>query len=152
MVQERDKIIDEIFNDFRVIGRTAKRGMKPSAGIGRPSPAQIEMINIISGRGSVTVKEIAETMRVSGSAVTQFADPLVEAGLIERHHDARDRRIVNIKMSPAGRRELSALETHGREHLAMMFETLSNEELETMRDLHRKVIDNIVNINGQGNS
>ena len=144
MSVERDKIIDEIFSDFKLIGRTAKRGIRPPDGIDMPSPAQIELIHIIAGRGVVTVKDIAKTMRVSGSAVTQFADPLVKAGLIEREHDADDRRIVNISLSKAGRKKLSGLEIHGKDHMALMFEPLTNDELKTLRDLHRKIINNLI--------
>jgi DNA-binding MarR family transcriptional regulator len=142
--QERDKIIDQIFNDFKLIERSVKRNFKPPEGIGLPSPAQIEMIHIIAGRGPITVKEIAELMRVSGSAVTQFADPLVKAGLIEREHDTNDRRTVNISLSDAGRKKLSHLEIHGKGHMADIFEPLTNEELMTLRDLHRKIINNLV--------
>jgi DNA-binding MarR family transcriptional regulator len=145
MSQDREAIIDQIFQDFKLIGRSFKKGHKPPADLGRPSPAQIEMIHIISGRGQISVKEIAETMQVSGSAVTQFADPLVDAGLIEREHDKDDRRIVNIKLSKAGRDKLTNIEGHGKRHMTEIFEPLTDDELETLRDLHHKIIDNIIN-------
>lgn len=141
---ERSQIIDEIFSDYKLIGRAAKRGMKNPDGINHPSPAQMELIHIISSQGPVTVKDIAEAMGVSGSAVTQFADPLVKAGLVERAHDKEDRRIVRIQLSEDGRKRHSMLEMHGREHIAGMFEPLTDEELLTLRDLHRKIINNML--------
>lgn len=145
MSRERDKIIDEIFNDFKLLQRTAKRGMRLPQGHVVPSMAQLEMIHIIAQRGLVTVKEIAKHMGVSGSAITQFANHLVKAGLIKREHDANDRRIVNISLSKTGLDNLDRLEIHSKEHMVSIFEPLTNEELKTLRNLHRKIIGNLAN-------
>ena len=140
MSQSRDEVINEIIEDFGLFVRFFKHKGGPGKGIPPVPPAQAELLHIVALRGPLAVKEIAEQMRVTGSAVTQFADGLVEAGLITREHDAADRRTVNIGLSAAGREKIKGFEKHRRAHMENMLKSLTVEELETYRDLHRKIV------------
>jgi MarR family transcriptional regulator, organic hydroperoxide resistance regulator len=136
----REEIINEIVEEFSLFKRYFKRQAGHGKNLPPVPPAQAELLHIVASRGPLTVKEIAEQMRVTGSAVTQFADGLVEAGLITREHDGADRRTVNINLSPAGRAKIEGYERHRREHMEAMLKPLTVEELKTYRDIHRKIV------------
>ncbi|MFE5028021.1 TetR family transcriptional regulator [Streptomyces sp. NPDC056656] len=80
-----------------LIGRVVKRH-----GI---SLAAFEVLSALHATGAPyrrTMGEIAAAGAVSAGGVTQHADRLVEAGLIERERDGQDRRIVHLRLTPAG--------------------------------------------------
>lgn len=93
-----------------------------------------------------TMGELAAAGSVRAGGVTQHADRLVRAGLIERERDDRDRRIVHLRLSPAGRdlvervaeerrageRELlTGLRPEERSHLVRLLGVLGDSLTET---------------------
>lgn len=149
MRESRESIIGDIVKDMS----TFKRSM-----FGRPklagkllfkkvhsliSPTQGELLHILKTRDSLTVKEIAGMMGVTGSAVTQLVDPLVRSGLVTREHDENDRRSVRVSIAAKGREKMTVFERHHKRHITVLLEPLSVEELRIYRNLHRKIINNL---------
>lgn len=147
-MDSRDKIIDEIINDFGLFRRTF---------IGRPkhikdhirrfkyhaiSPAQTEVLHLVDVHGPVSVKTIAEKMGVTSSAATQFIEQLVEAGLVKREVDPADRRTTRISLSMERKGRIKKFHDIKRQHFTEVLQPLSVEELQTYRDLNRKIIAN----------
>ncbi len=54
-------------------------------------------------RGNCGISEISERFEITSAAASQHVDNLVQAGLIERTEDPRDRRAKQIQLSPKGR-------------------------------------------------
>ncbi|MBA0050894.1 TetR family transcriptional regulator [Streptomyces sp. AJS327] len=80
-----------------LIGRVVKRH-----GV---SLAAFEVLAALRAAGAPyrrTMGEIAAAGAVSAGGVTQHADRLEEAGLITRERDGQDRRIVRLRLTPAG--------------------------------------------------
>ncbi|MGW6138650.1 TetR/AcrR family transcriptional regulator [Streptomyces sp. NPDC055140] len=100
-----------------LIGRVVKRhGISLTA---------FEVLSALHATGAPyrrTMGEIAAAGAVSAGGVTQHADRLVEAGLIERERDGQDRRVVRLRLTPAGAdlvgRVAEERRTHERELLA----------------------------------
>ncbi len=149
MTTLRDEVLNEVIEEFSLFKRYFKHLGGHAKGLPPVPPAQAELLHIVACRGPLTVKEIAEQMRVTGSAVTQFADALVEAGLITREHDAADRRTVNIDLSAAGKAKIEGFEKHRRAHMELMLKPLSIEELKAYRDIHRKIMTGLANKEGR---
>lgn len=69
-----------------------------------------------TGRGWATISELAEFLQERHNAVVGLVDRARRRGLITKEVDARDRRLVRVALTPAGRKllhQLSAL--HRRE-------------------------------------
>lgn len=62
-----------------------------------------------TGRGSATIRELAEFLQERHHSVVGLVERAVHNGLVVRAHDARDRRVVNVSLTPAGRKILLAL-------------------------------------------
>jgi DNA-binding MarR family transcriptional regulator len=139
-MDKRAGLIAEIFEDMLVMRR--KMIERHQAGPGDPGipPAQGRLLHIVYWRGSLSIKEIAETLRVSGSAVTQLVDPLVKAELLNRQPDANDRRTVRISLTDQGQARLKELKRYQLENWERILRPLSEPELATYRDLQRKII------------
>lgn len=94
---------------------------------------QMRALSIIQLRHPLTVSALSSVMEMSLASGSALAERLVRAGLVERRHDADDRRQVLLELTPEGtallqkierrsrtkmRQALAAMEPHEREALA----------------------------------
>ena len=70
---------------------------------------QYNVLRIILGDGPMAQGEIARRLLVTAPVVTRLAGSLVEAGLVERGQDPKDRRTVRLALTPKGRRQAAAM-------------------------------------------
>ncbi|MBV9807568.1 MAG: MarR family transcriptional regulator [Solirubrobacterales bacterium] len=84
-------------------------------------------------RGPASRRELAERLRCDPSNVTFLVDRLEDRRLVSRGHSARDRRIVALSLTPAGR--------HARDRLiatlarSAMFSRLSGAQRRQLAEL-----------------
>jgi DNA-binding MarR family transcriptional regulator len=84
------------------MGEIARRGVATDVQV---SPGHIQVL-IALARGPRSVGQLAEELGVSPSAATQLVDKLAEHGMVDRHHDPADRRVVLVDYV-AGMREVA---------------------------------------------
>ncbi|GAA3322408.1 hypothetical protein GCM10020331_042180 [Ectobacillus funiculus] len=78
-------------------------------------------------------------MDVKPSAVTLMIDRLEQHKLVEREHDKKDRRVVNIRLSERGKERLKQL-IGARKAVAQRYlSSLTTEELEAMASITEKL-------------
>jgi DNA-binding MarR family transcriptional regulator len=70
---------------------------------------QYNVLRIIHSEGPVPQAEIARRLMVSAPVITRLASGLVDAGLLERGSDPRDKRSVRLTLTPAGRRRATGM-------------------------------------------
>jgi DNA-binding MarR family transcriptional regulator len=69
-----------------------------------------------TGRGSATITELAEFLQERHNAVVSLVTRAVRAGLVRRGPAGADRRVVQVSLTPRGRRTLAGLSRlHRRE-------------------------------------
>jgi DNA-binding MarR family transcriptional regulator len=69
------------------------------------------------GRNEVTIGELAERLQILSHSAVGLVDRLETAGLVVRRPSARDRRRVNVILTPQGRDKLKKLAEAHREEL-----------------------------------
>lgn len=79
------------------------RGWKHFAKATGLSMAQFTIIMQLYHRGACGISEISERFEITNAAASQHVDNLVQAGLIERMEDPRDRRVRQIQLSAKGK-------------------------------------------------
>src|SRR5258708_38882885 len=62
----------------------------------------------VNRAGPLTFGALASAERISPPSVTVIVPKLDERGLVERSPDDRDRRVYRLRVTPAGRRHLTA--------------------------------------------
>jgi DNA-binding MarR family transcriptional regulator len=91
---------------------TLRRALRRATG--QPWPggaltgAQLELLRAVRREPGISVNEAAETLRVAPNTVSSLVGQLVDAGLMLRAQDARDRRVARLDLSPSARRRLEA--------------------------------------------
>ena len=78
------------------MGKISRRGIPTDAQV---SPGHIQVLIALT-RGPRSVGQLAEELEVSPPAATQLVDRLAEHGMVERHHDTDDRRVVLVDYVP----------------------------------------------------
>lgn len=70
---------------------------------------QYNVLRIIHSDGPMAQAEIARRLLVSAPVITRLAGGLVDAGLLERGHDPKDRRSVRLTLTRSGRRRAATM-------------------------------------------
>jgi DNA-binding MarR family transcriptional regulator len=133
---KRDELIQQV---IETLNRCQRAGVNPAAWhqIGL-SHSQVGMLFMIHHHRDSNVKQIAEYLGVTKSAITQLIDPLVSNGLILRQNDPTDRRIVRFNLTEKGKKTFKEINKLKFSGLRSALENLSDEELEQLARLHTK--------------
>ena len=83
--------------------KTHFQQVERSAGVGG---AQLWALSIIHARPGLGVSELARAMDVKQSTASNLVKVLVERGLVSALREAADRRAVQLRLQPAGRKVL----------------------------------------------
>jgi DNA-binding MarR family transcriptional regulator len=103
--------------------------------------AQYELLRILgaSPAAAASCAEIGTRMPTKDSDITRLLARLEARGLVSRHHDAADRRVVKSKLTPQGVSLLEQAESVIRGLLEEQFGGLSGKKLRRLTSLLRRV-------------
>jgi DNA-binding MarR family transcriptional regulator len=93
---------------------------------------QMRTLHLLRRRRDLTMREVAEGLKVAVSTATQLADRLAGLGLVERLDDAADRRVVRLALTEKGHAALDDLHQQRSERIAAAMSQLTPEEQETV--------------------
>jgi DNA-binding MarR family transcriptional regulator len=94
----------------------------------RTERARRKMLSAIGSKEPVTLNEVAKTVGRGAPAVSRSVDALVRAGLVERTQDPNNRRRLALKLTQAGRDQMSK-RIAGGPALRSKLERLAHSEL-----------------------
>lgn len=92
--------------------------------------AQLRLLYILHAEGSVPVGFLAERMGVRPSTVTGLMNRLSRQRLIRRRTDPRDRRVVRVELTQAGKEALEEITVAAKAYLTEVFARMDPEEAE----------------------
>ena len=88
------------------IGRILRQRAR-HIGDGKINFLQIFALAMIDDHPNMTMKEFAESMKVSSPSATSFIDRLVKLGWAKRREDAENRKLVLLSLTPVGKQMLA---------------------------------------------
>ncbi|HEX5248242.1 MAG TPA: MarR family transcriptional regulator [Gaiellales bacterium] len=122
------------------IGAQAKRATRPlveEQGVTMPQALALHMLHGAGDR--LTARDLGRECHMLASTITGVIDRLESAGHVRRERDQRDRRVVWISLTDAGRQLVDRLPTFS-EQMGQLLGTLPAKELEQMRESLRRVL------------
>jgi DNA-binding MarR family transcriptional regulator len=125
----------------RVLDGVLDRAVQEAAGL---SMAEYEVLFRlqVAGGGPLQMTQIATQLITSPSGTTRIADRLEDDGLITRETPRENRRVVEVTLTPHGKRVLDKAGTAFRQALRDAFSShLSEREQATLRTLMRKLLE-----------
>ena len=82
--------------------------------------------------GNMTMTELAKMMMITKPQITHLIDQLVKLGIVERHPDTADRRVISLVLTGKGRRYLEEMKQKVKETIKNRLANLTTEELSEM--------------------
>ncbi len=90
--------------------------------------------------GPCTMRQLCDRLEISESAGTALVDRLAARGLVERHGDPADRRVVRIAISKAAQSMVAEYRSLKRQKVAALLADVSTEDLTTLVRIHEAVV------------
>jgi len=129
MMGELSSYLDRIQSAFQITLQKMQPKMIESMNEKGVTPTQFYLLMYLCKKGSCKISELAEYMGVKPSAISFMIDRLEQNNFVIREHDKKDRRVVNISLSPQGKEKLKGV-LEDRKAIAEQFlSNLSQEEL-----------------------
>lgn len=136
---KRDDLIKEYMQVMAMVQRQVlpiKASSAASQGLSRP---QAEALHLLSCRESATIKLMAELLGISSSAATQLTEGLVQMELVSRESSTEDRRVVEVRLTTAGKKKVVGLRDAAKGHIAKLLEGLDDQEIVELLALLKKL-------------
>lgn len=129
----RQALIEEILAGMRVLVQGIRRTFPTTADELDITMRQCRAIMLLA-EAPVSMSKLAAAVGASLPSTTGLVDRLVQRGLVSRHEDPNDRRLVICELTTRGRQVISTLQDADREVFTQLFQGLSAPELETVRE------------------
>lgn len=131
-----DRLIDSTY-DF---GRIMRQQMLGQISKGKQvNFLQLHALFLISEQEGLTMKELAKLLHVSSPSATSLVNRLVRTDWVHREHDETNRKLVRLRLTPAGKKVLREKHEQRRQILREVFSFLSKAEQEQLARIHEKL-------------
>ena len=127
-----DEIADDLIDSILVLSRRVSKGA-PHPGSKKFDPSRF-VLKKVQELGPIRMSEIGRHMEISKPYMTAIVNKLIEEGLAERVSDPDDRRVVNIKITEAGKKELKDFSRRIREAVIKNLSSLSREDISALHE------------------
>jgi len=120
-------------------GKAVLARVEPRLAAAGLTPTQLGVLEAILHKGKLTQRELGRKVLTSAGNMTDVVDKLESRGLVCRTRSSRDRRIVSVTLTPAGRTLIEALFPRHARDIAAAMGGLSVAELRALGALLRKL-------------
>ncbi len=114
-------------------------------GVNMPTHAQLRILFMVFYHNHQSIKELAERIHATSSAITQSVNSLVRDSLLIRIEDVNDRRKIYLKITPEGKKIITIAKKQQLEITTRLFASLTDAELLHLEKIQKKIIDNLPN-------
>jgi MarR family 2-MHQ and catechol resistance regulon transcriptional repressor len=107
--------------------------------LGDITPSQFAVLESLYHLGSMNQGEVSTKVLKSGSNMTTVIDNLERDGLVRRERHEKDRRVINVHLTEAGKKMVEAVLPGHIAALVDEFSVLSASEQQTLAELCKKL-------------
>lgn len=105
------------------------------------SLAQYSLLAVLGHNGESSMGQLADPLGITLGAVTSLVDRLIHLGHVERERSKEDRRVVKVRLTPAGCRTLQAIVDKGRQVVIDMLSDVSPEDRRTYLRVQKTLVE-----------
>lgn len=139
--------IDALFSLMEEVGQGIFRELHPCVIEALPGATVQQMgvaLMLLQRGGRISVTDLANELGVTLSAVTAGANRMIRAGLLRRYRDSRDRRVVWLELTPAGRDAVEKFREVRNGVLRRVFSALSGKDVVDLFRIMEKLRNSLV--------
>lgn len=130
----------ELLAQFSQVLRTVSDAFAEQVDIPR---GQARVLCVVAKQDGLTQSEIADELSVQGATVTHMLQRLEEAGLVTRHRDPSDNRLVRVYLTAAGLQKERSINAQFGSLQELILRGINEEERAFLRQKLQQVIANI---------
>jgi DNA-binding MarR family transcriptional regulator len=110
---------------------------------GRHGERHVGMLMSLAIEGPGTVSELGQRMDITTAHASLVVGELARAGLVERDHDERDRRLIVVSLSDAARSAVAEMRRRHAAPLVRFLGELDEDEADRFIDHLARLVDHI---------
>jgi DNA-binding MarR family transcriptional regulator len=133
----RQKLAQAVVDELSSWNPREFMGMFKRMHKGALSLIHLNVLIELDSNGPLSMGRLAEILEVSVASTTGIVDRMEKRGLVERRHDAEDRRVVVVHATEAGENVFTSIEERRREGLGRLLQSLNEDELVGLLKGHR---------------
>jgi DNA-binding MarR family transcriptional regulator len=127
----------EVFLNLMRTADALSRGAEEILKLAGLSHTQYNVLRILRGAGEqgLCCREVAERMITRDPDITRVVDRLERRGLLTRSRDSRDRRVITVRITPAGQKVLKDLDGPMAKHNRNLLSHMDKGDLRKLLEL-----------------
>ncbi len=106
-------------------------------------PGQLHAMLLIDEQPGMTMKELAGLLHITSPSATSLINRVVRLGLVQRRHDASNRKLVRLRLSAKGADLLKRKHDERNKALKSLFCVLTPAEQAHLSSIHQKLVAHI---------
>ncbi len=104
-------------------------------------PMEFNVLRHCLVRGDCNATELAEVLPVDASRISRLVTGLVDRGLLVRHRQPEDRRVVTLQITNEGKVLVALLLQRMGTYISRLVRDVGDEELSVFESVAREIID-----------
>jgi len=138
-----DKIIENLFYMHPLVTISLTRSIRTNTNLNLGS---LYIMAVLSHREKMSMSEIGCKLKMPKPHVTAKVDKLIAENMAERLFDPNDRRVINIKLTEKGRKDLIAIKQKISQDMRERIKALDLQKIKTMLDSTQNLRDLLTEI------
>ncbi|MBJ8058206.1 MarR family transcriptional regulator [Bacillus cereus] len=139
MSQNREQLMEELSTNVFAMFRTLRNDIGKIFG-GYIPWNEFIVLRILNRTNKEMVSRVANELNVSNSHITAVTEKLINKGFVNRSRSTSDRRVVYLEITEQGKDLVAKMEDAKKQYLQERFSTLSEEEMNIMISISKKLI------------
>ncbi|MDM5154012.1 MarR family transcriptional regulator [Bacillus sp. DX1.1] len=139
MSQNREQLMEDLSTHVFAMFRSVRNDIGKIFG-GYIPWNEFLVLRILSRNEKEMVSRVANQLHVSNSHITAVTEKLIKKGFVTRSRSTSDRRVVYLEITEQGKELVAKMEVAKKQYLKEKFSTLSEEEMQIMVSIYKKLI------------
>lgn len=135
--------VDPILETFVFLYTESRRATKDVAREHGLTGPQVTVLKLLEGVGDLSLSELSERIQARNSTITGIVDRMQRDGLVLRRRSERDRRVIEIVLTPRGQALARAIPVQPMQMFASALRSLPLEDREALRRILRAMSDHV---------
>lgn len=135
--------VDPILETFVFLYTESRRATKDVAREHGLTGPQVTVLKLLEGVGDLSLSELSDRIQARNSTITGIVDRMQRDGLVVRRRSDRDRRVIEIVLTPRGKTLAKAIPVQPMQMFASALRSLSPEDREALRRILRAMSDHV---------
>lgn len=93
---------------------------------------EVYLLQLLARKGPMTVTELAQKLKVKNFTASRMITRLAEQNLVSRQQSTKDRRVVEVSITPQGLNKIHDIETFNYQTFLANIDALGEQEVQTL--------------------